>query len=180
MQFPALSAHLGRLLTALEPLLLNASGAWWNEPYAPGKWTRRQLTGHLIDSASNNHQRFVRALLLPAPDDVFTGPGYDQEGCVRVEHFETAAPLTLAALLLSYNRFLAHLFAHFPEDRRRRTLCRIGNDEPVTLEQLALDYVAHLEHHLRQLTGPDSALPYSGLPWPPPPPSNRSAAELMQ
>jgi hypothetical protein len=32
-------------------------------PRAPGKWSAKQVMGHLIDSAFNNHQRFVRAQL---------------------------------------------------------------------------------------------------------------------
>ena len=28
---------------------------------APGRWAKKEVVGHLIDSAANNHQRFVRA-----------------------------------------------------------------------------------------------------------------------
>lgn len=169
MKFEQLAAHLDALMTALEARISAAGAdmAWWNAAYAPGKWTRLQLAGHLIDSASNNHQRFVRALLT-APGQTFTGPGYDQEGSVRVERFDAAAPSVVTGLLVNYNRHLAYLFAQFPA-ASLATPCRIGNDAPVSLAQLALDYVAHLEHHLRQLDGPDSALPFSGLAWPPPP-----------
>ena len=176
MTFDRLAAHLDGLMSALAAWLASvgeggdaAAASWWNTPYAPGKWTRLQLAGHLIDSAANNHQRFVRALLT-APGEMFIGPGYDQEGLVRVERFDAEAPALVCGLLLHYNRHLAHLFAHFPA-ASLDTLCRIGGDPPIPLAKLALDYVAHLEHHLRQLTGPDEAaaarLPFSGLPWPP-------------
>jgi hypothetical protein len=39
------------------------------------KWTRKQLLGHLIDSASNNYQRFVRL----QQGNLVGFPGYDQE-----------------------------------------------------------------------------------------------------
>jgi hypothetical protein len=47
-------------------------------PAIAGGWSRKEILGHLIDSASNNHQRFVRAQL----QDELRWPGYDQTGCV--------------------------------------------------------------------------------------------------
>jgi hypothetical protein len=44
-------------------------------PLSKGKWSAREVIGHLIDSAANNHQRFVRAQFRD--DLVF--PGYEQE-----------------------------------------------------------------------------------------------------
>lgn len=41
---------------------------------APGKWSKKEILGHLIDSAANNHQRFVRLQLQPE----LTLPGYDR------------------------------------------------------------------------------------------------------
>ena len=99
-----------------------------------------------------------------APGATFSGPGYDPDGCVLAERFDSAPVAVIKDLLISYNRFLAHLLAQFPTSSLA-TPCRIGSDPAVSLERLALDYVAHLEHHLRQLAGP--ALPYSGMPWPP-------------
>jgi len=124
------------------------SEAWWNEPYRPGKWQRRQVLGHLIDSASNNHQRFVRALI----QDAYDGPAYDQEGCVRVERFDLASMDVLIALFCSYNRLLSHVVANFPPEKLG-TICRVGTYPEMTLEELAIDYVAHLEHHLTQIFG---------------------------
>ena len=49
-----------------------------------GQWSAKQVLGHLIDSAANNHQRFVRAQFTD--DLVF--PGYDQEQWIRVQHYE--------------------------------------------------------------------------------------------
>jgi len=136
------------LIAAAEELMRNRSEAWWNEPYGPGKWQRRQVLGHLIDSASNNHQRFVRALI----QDSYEGPAYDQEGCVRVERFDTAPIEVLIALFCSYNRLLSHIVANFPPEKLA-TRCRVGSYPEVTLEALAIDYVAHLEHHLAQMLG---------------------------
>lgn len=161
MQIPELALHLDRLIAAVEPRLAIYGEEWWSTPDQPGKWRRCELLGHLIDSASNNHQRFVRALL----QDLYEGPGYDQEGCVRVERFDTAAIGTLTALFCSYNRLLAHVIANVPPEKLD-TICRVESYAEMPLAQLTIDYVAHLEHHLRQLF-PGQSLPYSGLPWPP-------------
>src|ERR1041385_6569959 len=80
-----------------------------------GGWSRKQLLGHLIDSASNNHQRFVRALL----QDEYRGPSYDQEGCVRVERFQELPWHTLLEFWAGYNRFLAHVLDEVPESKKR-------------------------------------------------------------
>jgi len=111
-----------------------------------GGWSRKQVLGHLIDSASNNHQRFVRAALQGQLDF----PGYDQQGWVRVQAVEEAPWPTLIALWASYNRHLAHVIAHLPP-AQLGTACRIGSGEPVTLRFLVEDYLRHLLHHLAQL-----------------------------
>lgn len=116
-----------------------------------GGWSRKQVLGHLIDSASNNHQRFVRAGLQASLDF----PGYDQEGCVRVQAPQEAEWGLLVSLWASYNRYLAHVIGHIPASRLD-TPCRIGSGEPVTLGFVATDYVRHLLHHLHQIGASDA------------------------
>jgi hypothetical protein len=111
-----------------------------------GGWSTKQVIGHLIDSASNNHQRFVRAMIQPSLEI----PGYDQDGCVRVEAPQQADWEMLISLWAAYNIYLAHVIAQIPESKLM-TPCKIGADEPVTLEFLARDYLAHMLHHLKQV-----------------------------
>lgn len=129
-----------------EPRLLALSEEETRRPALQGGWSRKELMGHLIDSASNNHQRFVRAAL--AGELVF--PGYDTPGNVRVQAVIEAEWPLLVALWANYNRYLAHVIARLPEERLGAE-CRIGDGKPVTLEFLATDYLAHLRHHLRQI-----------------------------
>ena len=133
----------------------------WTEPFGPDKWTRIELLGHLLDSAANNHQRFVRAL----SQGELEWPGYDQNAHVEVQAFARADPHNLTDLVLSFNRHLAWLFAQFPEDELQAPV-RIGDAPTTTLEILALDYIAHCEHHLKQLVGREGVT-WSGRPWPP-------------
>jgi hypothetical protein len=130
-----------------------------NEPYAPGKWTRLQLLGHLIDSCANNHQRIVRAL----SQDAVVFPAYDQEALVAVQRYQDAPAEVLIALWTNYNTHLAWVIEAMPAGKRSVPVTA-GGDAPVSLEQLILDYIAHLEHHLRQLLGANALL-WSGLPW---------------
>ena len=141
-----LSKKLLGVVEAAEPKLREISEAESETPALPGKWSRKQLFGHLIDSASNNHQRFVRASLQPSLEF----PGYDQEGNVKVQAVQEADWTVLISLWAAYNRYLAHVIAHLPPSKLK-TVCRIGSGEPVTLEFVATDYLTHLLHHLEQI-----------------------------
>jgi len=146
-----LSRKLLSLIDAAEPKLRKTNAADTAKPVLAGGWSRKQLIGHLIDSASNNHQRFVRAALQASLDF----PGYEQDGCVRVQAAQDADWELLVSLWAAYNRYLAHVIAHLPESKLA-TPCRIGSGDAVTLDFLAKDYVKHLLHHLAQIGAADS------------------------
>ena len=139
-------AELARVVDAAEILLRQVREEGSGQPVLAGGWSRKQLLGHLIDSASNNHQRFVRAALA----DALEFPAYDTPGSVRVQAVESAAWPMLVDLWASYNRYLAHVIRHLPA-AKLGVVCRIGSNAPVSLRCLAEDYVAHLVHHLGQI-----------------------------
>jgi hypothetical protein len=126
-------------------------------PLGEAKWSAKQTLGHLIDSASNNHQRFVRAQFKD--DLVFDG--YEQERWVLAQRYDEEPWPLLVGLWRHYNLHLAHVMRSAPEQARtlprlRHNLHRIGwakvsRDEPSTLEHLMLDYIGHLKNHLRQI-----------------------------
>ena len=115
---------------------------------SPEKWSKKQVLGHLIDSATNNHQRFIRAQL--GQELVF--PGYEQEAWVAVQHYQDESWNALVALWQHYNRHLLHVMACVPGGQLTRR-CVIGDNDPVTLDFLMKDYVVHLKHHLEQILG---------------------------
>ncbi len=113
---------------------------------APGKWSKKEILGHLIDSASNNHQRFVRAQLA----DELSFPGYVQNDWVRVQGYAEADWQGIVDMWVALNRHLAHIVGRLPAEKLR-TQVRIGDNAPITLEALIADYIRHVEHHLEQL-----------------------------
>jgi hypothetical protein len=113
---------------------------------APGKWSRKEILGHLVDSASNNHQRFVLAQL--AGELAF--PGYAQNDWVRIQGYADEEWARVVDMWCALNRHLAHIVSRIPAEKLQ-TRCRIGDNAPMTLEALIADYVRHLEHHLEQL-----------------------------
>ncbi|HEY0319671.1 MAG TPA: DinB family protein [Pyrinomonadaceae bacterium] len=143
------------------PRLLALSDEASTRARAPGKWSPREIVGHLIDSASNNHQRFVRAQF----QDDLVFQGYEQEDWVRVQGYVDAPWKELVAFWQSYNLQLARVMAAVPLDVRHRehrkhNLHKIGwqvvpEEKPATLDYLMSDYVAHLKNHLRQILGND-------------------------
>ncbi len=116
-------------------------------PLAPGKWSRKQILGHLIDSAANNHQRFVRAQL----ESPLHFPGYAQEEWVETQNYQEETWGYLVGCWAGYNRHLLHVLLQIPPGKLKH-ICVIGGSDPVTLEFLAKDYVRHLEHHLAQIS----------------------------
>ena len=78
------------------------------KPRAEDHWSSKQILGHLIDSAANNHARFVLGQLK---DDLIFA-GYDQDGWVRTNHYQEAPWSQLVELWRSYNLHLHHLMTH--------------------------------------------------------------------
>jgi hypothetical protein len=111
-------------------------------------WSKKEVLGHLIDSASNNHQRFVRVQM----NQPLKFPGYTQDVWVNVQAYQNASWKNLVELWRSFNTHLLHVIANVPDDKLNN-ICSIADKEPVTLKWLFEDYVRHAEHHLQQILG---------------------------
>ena len=113
---------------------------------APGKWSKKEILGHLIDSAANNHQRFVRLQITPRIDL----PGYDGDEWVRVQRYQDQPWHEIIELWQAYNAQLSSIIRHVnPEALRHVWHTPDGTD--LDLEFIMRDYVVHLRHHLDQI-----------------------------
>jgi len=112
----------------------------------PGGWTSKQTLGHLIDSALNNHQRFIRAAI----EGSYEGPTYEQEGWVSLHGYSDLPWSELVAHWQRQNDLLCVVVDRIPEDKHA-ALCKVGANEPVTLRFLVEDYLVHLHHHVDQI-----------------------------
>ena len=138
--------RLARILATTPLRLADVSDAEASQPPSPGHWSKKEILGHLIDSASNNHQRFVRAQLAPRLDT----SSYQQEGWVAAQCYATESWPDLVNLWLLYNRHLVHIIRNLPE-AALSCPCAIGGEAPVPLSEVVSSYVEHLEHHLQQI-----------------------------
>lgn len=112
---------------------------------APERWSKKQILGHLIDSAANNHHRFVRAQFEDTPSIV-----YDQTKWNEFSYHDKIPTSQLISFWYLYNMQLAELAKHIPEENWKRE-CSTGGPDPVRLDLVFDDYVTHLEHHLKQI-----------------------------
>lgn len=124
---------------------------------SPDAWSRKEELGHLIDSATNNHVRFVRASLEPE----FRGPGYQQNGWVSLHGYHEMPWADLMDFWKRYNTFLAGVVRRIPEELLERK-CVVGESQPVTLQFLIEDYILHMQHHLDHILKREKMTQYPG------------------
>ena len=140
-----LADSLRRILAHAGTELARMSDEKASVPSKAEGWSPKQVIGHLIDSAANNHQRFVRLAL----SNGLVSPGYEQADWVDLQGYARRPWSELLGLWTAYNLHLAHVMASIPAESLANKGTVAGN--PVTLEFLMTDYVAHLQHHLRSL-----------------------------
>jgi hypothetical protein len=111
----------------------------------PDDWSVKQIACHLVDSASNNHQRFTRLQRTARLEF----PPYETEAWVAVEQPEAMAWTSLFTLLKSYNAFVLHLVRNLDPACLAHVWVMQGKE--LTLEYLARDYYRHLDWHFEHL-----------------------------
>ena len=125
-------------------------------PAGTGTWTAKEELGHLVDSAANNHMRFVLGAIGPAE---FRGEPYAQEAWVGIHGYGQMPWLDLVETWLRINLLLARVAERVPEGRLEAP-CFIGNAPPVPLRFVIADYVRHMQHHLDHLLSRERITPY--------------------
>lgn len=137
---------LNHLINIIPSLLEKIPDEEFRKKSTPEKWSKLEILGHLIDSAANNHQRFIRIQYEDNPV-IF----YDQTEWNKLSCYNNADIPSLIRLWHSYNMHLLVIIKNISENNLERTGTS-GNGEQHTLEWYIQDYVKHMEHHLRQIT----------------------------
>jgi DinB superfamily len=140
-----LSERLAAVLREAMPWLVTISEAEASVPEREGKWSAKQVIGHLIDSAVNNLGRIVR-LQIEAGQSL---PGYEQMAWVGLQHYAEREWAQVLALWFALNEHVAWTIGHVEQASLANRGVVAG--EPLTLGFLIEDYVAHMEHHLRTM-----------------------------
>lgn len=128
---------------------------------APHKWSKKEILGHLCDSAQNNLQRFIRGQYYAEPPHIV----YHQNEWVELAHYQNYDTKQLVNLWATLNQHLCWVLDHMSPDNYSKN-CNTGKSEIElhNLQWLAIDYVSHLKHHLRQITEQNYESAYSPVP----------------
>ncbi|HEX2910667.1 MAG TPA: DinB family protein [Chloroflexia bacterium] len=137
---------LERVIEVVVPTLQQVNEADSGRRAGPGQWSKKEILGHLIDSALNNHQRFVRIQL--ANNQHF--PNYHQEDWVSLQNYQAENWEQLVNLWQSVNLHLLHVIQQIPQEKLSYTAV-VGDGQPLTLGFLLNDYLEHLKLHLADL-----------------------------
>jgi uncharacterized damage-inducible protein DinB len=111
--------------------------------YAPGKWTIKQVAGHIIDS----ERVFSYRLTCFARGEIHGLPAFDENEYVDNAHFQDRTLSSLAEefnLLRSANLFL---FKSLTEKELNRS--GIASERQITVRALLFVIAGHLMHHVQ-------------------------------
>ena len=116
---------------------------------ARGKWSTQEILGHLIDSAINNLKRFTEIQFLPQP---YTVISYNQNELVIVNDYQNLSLKHLLDLWQALNRQIVLVVKNIPVEKLDYPVDpQYESRELKTLSWIICDYVAHMEHHFRQI-----------------------------
>jgi len=113
---------------------------------SPTKWSKKEILGHLCDSAIMNIERFIKIQYEKQP---YILPTYNQNEWVAKQNYQDTPIEEILTLFYVLNKQIIAIINNIP-DEKRSYLCDIGNNELKTLEWLIQDYYDHMEHHLKK------------------------------
>ncbi len=109
----------------------------------PEKWSKKEIIGHLIDSATNNHHRLVKGQFENTPTIT-----YEQNNWNKYNHYQQIDRKQIIIFWTAYNKQLVELMKRIPQDKLEN---KVQTENLITLQFIIDDYVEHLEHHMRQV-----------------------------
>ncbi|MFP3720843.1 DinB family protein [Niallia circulans] len=110
----------------------------------PNKWSKKEILGHLCDSAINNIERFIK---IQYEEPVYAIQSYDQNHWVKMQNYQDRPLDDIIDLYQALHKQIVHIVKNVPHEKLSY-LCDIGNNQHKTLEWLIQDYLEHMEHHI--------------------------------
>lgn len=136
--------RLEDILRDVPPALFEMDETELSRKPSENKWSKKEILGHLIDSATNNHQRFVRGQFEDTPEIA-----YDQNNWNTFNFYQEIEAKQIIEFWTSYNRQLLEIMKRIAPERLTNEI-KVGENS-LTLAFLVVDYVEHLDHHLKQI-----------------------------
>lgn len=112
---------------------------------AGNRWSKKEILGHLVDSAMVNLQRFIRGQIENKPVI-----GYDQDSWVAVQHYHSYPSEDLIRLWETLNNHLIQVVTCIPA-KNLECVCLMRDGRELSLAFIIQDYVDHLRHHMAQI-----------------------------
>ncbi|KFF75225.1 hypothetical protein HX13_08535 [Chryseobacterium sp. P1-3] len=119
----------------------------WEYKAGPEKWSKKEIIGHLCDSAFTNIRRFVVTQYKENENIV-----YDQNIWVKAQNYQNIPISELINLWKALNDQIVHVVENIPDEALQRTCDTTKTElQRFTLEFIIKDYVDHLQHHLKAI-----------------------------
>lgn len=112
-----------------------------------GKWSKKEILGHLIDSAIHNLVRFTEINYIAKP---YRHRPYNQIDLVNLNQYQTKDINDLNELWLSLNKQIIRIMKSVDEKALDYKII-LSDESVIDLRFLMTDYVEHLEHHINQI-----------------------------
>lgn len=114
----------------------------------PAKWSKKEIVGHLIDSAQNNLRRFIVGQYEAVPPHIV----YDQDFWVKANNYQNMTSMDVIVSWMLVNFRISEVLENMPAENYVKP-CNTGKgaEQLYTLEWLAQDYVRHMKHHINQI-----------------------------
>jgi len=143
IQMESIISELSGVIEKHLPALRSVTADEFNFKSSPAKWSKKEILGHLIDSAQNNIRRFIVAQYEDKPKIV-----YNQDKWVSLTGYQQYNLPDLIQLWWLLNKHICHILKNVPPDMAE---CESQTEELHTIKWLAEDYIKHLEHHVHQI-----------------------------
>lgn len=139
----AIADQLETVIREYLPQLKNIPEEEFSHKTSPGKWSKKEILGHLVDSAQNNIRRFIVAQYEEKPKIT-----YNQDIWVAVSDYQHYNSNELIELWLIINKHICQILRNMSAEQAQR---QSQSEELHSIEWLATDYIRHMKHHLHQV-----------------------------